>query len=317
MIENWRVAHGVVINTFRQTLNRHAKNSKAVVAQRLKRKSTIYYKLLREPGMQLARMHDIAGARLIFDSLSELYEFREKMHNSRFKHELVNSKDNYDYIKHPKLTGYRGIHDVYRYRSFSGSSEHSAWDGLQIEIQYRTKVQHSWATTVEIFDQLYERRLKFGEDGDEVAEFFRHASKVLQAGMEPRDDDDANVAFSAVGTALRLRAEQNIAQRLMALVPLNRPFPQLANSGFSIISLSKTQVTSVLNLGKVSFYNAAKRYLEKEKEFPDQNVVMVRGESTQDTILSFQNYFLDSNSFLDYFMDASDKIVEIHERSAG
>lgn len=53
-------------------------------------------------------MDDVAGCRLIFRSIKELYGFREDFHKARFKHKRKNDADKYDYIKSPEPTGYRG-----------------------------------------------------------------------------------------------------------------------------------------------------------------------------------------------------------------
>ena len=63
--ENWRAAHGYIINTFQANLRRRARFMDVVIAQRLKRQPTIFNKLVREPTMQLSNMHDIAGCRCI------------------------------------------------------------------------------------------------------------------------------------------------------------------------------------------------------------------------------------------------------------
>jgi putative GTP pyrophosphokinase len=81
--------------------------------------------------MELARMHDVAGCRLIFQSIEELHEFRDDVHHARFNHILKNDTDKYDYIAAPDEHGYRGIHDVYEFR-------HKTDGGLLIELQYRT-----------------------------------------------------------------------------------------------------------------------------------------------------------------------------------
>ncbi len=60
-LENWRASHAHLINTFQANLRRRSIGKGYVVGQRLKRRPTIENKLLREPRMQLARMHDIAG----------------------------------------------------------------------------------------------------------------------------------------------------------------------------------------------------------------------------------------------------------------
>lgn len=148
VVEEWRAAHRAVLNTFQSILRNRTKNTKISVAQRHKRKMTIFDKLTRLPEMQLARMDDVAGCRLIFRSIEELYAFRENFHSARFNHKLRNAADKYDYIKMPKQTGYRGIHDVYEYNVNSEAG--NALAGLYIEIQYRTLVQHAWATALRL-----------------------------------------------------------------------------------------------------------------------------------------------------------------------
>jgi ppGpp synthetase/RelA/SpoT-type nucleotidyltranferase len=83
-------------------------------------------------------MDDVAGCRLIFKNIADLYAFRADLHKARFRHKLRNDLDKYDYIKEPKATGYRGIHDVYEYDVNSEAGK--ALAGLYVEIQYRTLV---------------------------------------------------------------------------------------------------------------------------------------------------------------------------------
>jgi hypothetical protein len=72
VIEEWRAAHRAVLNTFQAILRNRTRGTEIVVAQRHKRKSTIYGKLDRFPGMKLARMDDVAGCRLIFKEVKSL-----------------------------------------------------------------------------------------------------------------------------------------------------------------------------------------------------------------------------------------------------
>jgi ppGpp synthetase/RelA/SpoT-type nucleotidyltranferase len=91
--------------------------------------------------MQLGRMDDVAGCRLIFGGIEQLYHFRDSLREARFNHVQKNDPDKYDYIKAPKETGYRGVHDVYAYDA--RSLEGQPYKGLLIELQYRTLYQHS------------------------------------------------------------------------------------------------------------------------------------------------------------------------------
>ena len=105
VIDTWREAHRHVINSFQAILRYRTRGTDIVVAQRHKRKRTIFDKLRRYPRMQLGRMDDVAGCRLIFNSIDELHAFRDVIRGSRFQHRLKNDPDKYDYIAHPKGDG--------------------------------------------------------------------------------------------------------------------------------------------------------------------------------------------------------------------
>ena len=105
---------------------------------------TIIDKLKRYPNMKLTTMQDIGGVRAILNSVEDVYslvsEYRE---SKRFAHELVDQKD---YIQSPRDEDcYRSIHLIYRYRN----SQAKNYNGLRIELQIRTRLQHLWATAVE------------------------------------------------------------------------------------------------------------------------------------------------------------------------
>ncbi len=135
VLENWRASHAYILNTFQSNLRNRARGSRIVVGQRLKRRPTIIDKLNRQSGMQLARMHDVAGCRVIFKNIKELNAFRSSFHKEKFKHErITQERDQFNYLDRPKNSGYRGVHDVYRYRSTVDSGQ--PWDGLLIELQY-------------------------------------------------------------------------------------------------------------------------------------------------------------------------------------
>lgn len=116
-LEAWRAAHFNVLNAFNAMLHKRTKGHLITVARRHKRRPTIIDKLAREPRMQLARMDDVAGIRLIFQDVLALIAFRNSFLKSNHNHLKKNENDKYNYIINPRSTGYRGIHDVYSYRS--------------------------------------------------------------------------------------------------------------------------------------------------------------------------------------------------------
>ncbi|MBS0483507.1 MAG: RelA/SpoT domain-containing protein, partial [Proteobacteria bacterium] len=177
VIDAWRAAHRSVLNTFQAILRNRTRSTDIVVAQRHKRRSTIFGKLRRFPTMQLARMDDVAGCRLIFPNAEELYAFRHDLHCAHFNHQLKNQPDKYDYIKRPKDTGYRGIHDVYAYDV--NSVHGKPYKGLLIELQYRTFYQHAWATAVEVVGFITESQPKFQEGDKRYETALSLASEII------------------------------------------------------------------------------------------------------------------------------------------
>jgi putative GTP pyrophosphokinase len=119
VLEAWRNAHNYILNTFQAILRQRTRGKGIVVAQRLKRRTTIVDKLSRENSMRLARMDDIAGCRLIFPDYRSLDLFRAAFHRATFKHKRKNHPFKYHYIKQPRASGYRGIHDIYEYNTTS------------------------------------------------------------------------------------------------------------------------------------------------------------------------------------------------------
>ena len=218
IIENWRASHNYILNTFQANLRKRIKRSGLRVGfgQRIKRRATIFDKLRRQDGMNLSRMHDIAGCRLIFENEGELRQFRKEFHSSRFLHERKVKKsasgeiiDPYDYIERPRDTGYRGIHDVFEYKAqYSGGEP---WNGLQLEIQYRTIYQHAWATSVEVCDSLTENRGKFDQADESYQNFFRVCSELIaryyegrSSCLSERNNEDLIAEFHDVEQKLRL-----------------------------------------------------------------------------------------------------------------
>ncbi len=292
VIETWRAAHRAVLNTFQEGLRRRTRNTKIVVAQRHKRKSTIVGKLDRFPEMQLARMDDVAGFRLIFPSTKDLYVFRQKFHKARFNHRLRNEIDRYDYIKSPKKTGYRGIHDVYEYDVNSEAGR--TLKGLLVEVQYRTFIQHSWATAVEVIGFITESQPKF-EQGD-----YRYQNAMaLGSEIIARSHEDSNGPFPEMENKILVNKFLGIEKELSLLKTLRslRAVKEQATANRNaILIFSKSEK---LEIRTYSLATEALRDLFKlEKEMPEHDIVLVKADKSEDIRLAFKNYFSDANDFV-------------------
>ncbi|MBI3556321.1 MAG: RelA/SpoT domain-containing protein, partial [Deltaproteobacteria bacterium] len=108
---------------------------------------------------------DIGGLRAVLDTLPGVRKLEADYSKSRFEHELVSKKD---YISEPKTDGYRSIHLVFKYKNRLAPD----YDGLRLELQLRSKLQHAWATAVETMGTFLGQALKSRQGEAQWLKFF-------------------------------------------------------------------------------------------------------------------------------------------------
>lgn len=307
IIEEWRAAHRPVLNTFQAILRTRVRGKNVIVAQRHKRKNTIFDKLTRLPGMQLSRMDDVAGCRLIFRSNKDLVRFRLGFHRARFNHKLRNDPDKYDYIVHPKQTGYRGIHDVYEYdvKSEAGKS----LKGLYIEIQYRTLIQHAWATAVEVLGFITESQPKFEKGDDRYRIAMSYASEVLARSHERMTGPHPSLTDRQVLDAfLKLDKELGLMQTLRGL---HQAKGEISDRKNNILIFSQSGHLTVRSFKDAT--EALRALFELEKTMPHSDIVLVRADTSEEVRTAFRNYFNDAREFV-RLMDSGCAKLSGHQR---
>lgn len=312
LVDRWRASHGYVINTFQAWLKGHINKQDFYIefAQRLKRRNTVIDKLLRKDKngkpliSDVAGMHDFAGCRMIFDDLAKMVEFRDYMHSpavmKNVEHTLRHDPEKYNYVENPKFTGYRGIHDVYRHfpRGSLRKQEKKPWDGLLVEIQYRTRAQHAWATAVEISDLLDGERTKFELNQSDRGKFFALASEIIA-----RKHESYRRAFGGRETAdlqdeLRtLEGELGILRRLELL----KQFENEDNlQKHNVLNIFRTE-NGTFELEIIPFKSAApaiEKASELEASATSVNAVYVRSDNPKQLRSAYRNYFYDPIDFV-------------------
>ena len=108
-------------------------------------------------------MQDIGGCRIILSNLKNVDRLIKTLKKERL-FELRN-----DYIRNPKEDGYKSIHLIGKFKNSEGELR-------SIELQIRTKVQHSWATAVEIVDLFTNQSLKSNSGKTIWKDFFKYTS---------------------------------------------------------------------------------------------------------------------------------------------
>jgi ppGpp synthetase/RelA/SpoT-type nucleotidyltranferase len=107
VVKNWRACHGLPLNVIqaglRQRIRRIEQN--VVVAQRLKRFSSIMNKLTRESDVKLSQMQDLGGCRAILSNVSAVNDLYRKYQQPEQTLYEEGSLKCYDYITDPKEDG--------------------------------------------------------------------------------------------------------------------------------------------------------------------------------------------------------------------
>jgi putative GTP pyrophosphokinase len=211
---------------------------------------------------------------------------------TRFKHKRRNEVDKYDYIKSPKDTGYRGIHDVYEYDV--NSAHGKDYKGLFVELQYRTFVQHAWATAVEVIGFITESQPKFKEGDDRYERIMVLASEILARAFENARSSHPDLPNDElVKQFLALDSEIGLLRLLRGL---NAADADVSAKRNVILMFSENDKLEIKTYRDAT--DALRALFELEKENPGRDVVLVRAGTTDEVRIAFRNYFSDAREFI-------------------
>ncbi len=287
-LNQWRESHGSVMDYYFDLCNEISNHLKdKTVAQRLKRLPTILDKIQRYPDMRLSRMQDIAGVRVITKNMVMVRSIQEALH----AHELRTCRD---YIIKPKSTGYRSCHLVFER------------DNLLVEIQLRTRLQHLWATSVETMDMYLGTSLKTSVASDTYwQEFFALVSSAF-AYFEEQPMLPQYQGYSI----------SDICKLLQELVEKYGLFSQIQTCAFTKVTVEQAKktpgayyATMSLNLPdriaivecfkEDEYTTAVKTYEALERDFSDNNNVLVAVNDIKKLQAAYPNYFMNLREFVD------------------
>lgn len=299
ILSNWRAAHAFPLNTFQMALRYKSGEilKQCLVAQRLKRTPSIVAKLQRYTSMKLSRMQDIGGCRSVLTNIQQVMQVRESFTVGRFAHVLVNEKD---YILNPKVSGYRGHHLVYRYRS----RRNDTYNGLLVEIQLRSRLQHDWATAVETASTFLNQSLKASEGPEKWLEFFALASSffALIEGTPTVSGTPAGKS-ELVAEIRRLASDLEVEKKLRAYQTAVQ-IPTIAGSVPAYYYLLKLmpqqEKLRYWMYAKGALSDAVEEYLQQESALDPNSgdeVVLVAAESLKALRRAYPNYFANTTSF--------------------
>jgi len=146
------------------------------IAQRLKRKPQIIRKLNRL-SVRLTQLQDIGGCRIIVQNNADVDRLLKYLTEKVGSQNIFSIDRTADYRELGRDdTGYRSLHVILKR------------DGVHLELQIRSRIQHYWAESIERTSVIYGYHLKENEGDRQLIGYFKNLSDVfyeIEAGREP------------------------------------------------------------------------------------------------------------------------------------
>ncbi|WP_025155057.1 RelA/SpoT domain-containing protein [Morganella morganii] len=309
ILQNYRAAHLYPLTIIKNLVWKNLKQCApdAIIARRLKRLPTIIDKLKRKTldgstnnAICLTRMQDIGGCRVIVADKEQLILINSRMDASR----NVHSSKVTDYNKNPKPSGYRGIHRVYK--CYDKLEKHD-WKGFSIELQLRTKLQHLWATTVEIVDLCEGLTLKTNPSNSnsfwvsffcEMSDFLADEETFIYLTNEQKNKKKNKLIF--------LDRELNAIQKLRSFNSIfsNKFIIELHRKNrYAIIAINRKEEKTYYQFFRENQkIEAIKLYGQLESD-AGWNGLFVEMDDLRQLELAYPNYLIDTRLFINKFKE--------------
>ena len=295
MLQAYRVSHKETLNHVFSIISNVIKFNvpNAINTFRIKRIESILSKLKRYPKMELDRMWDIAGCRIIVQNEDEIAILIDQISEKFYV------KDENDYLTSPQTSGYRAFH---LYVSLEENSREV------VEIQIRTIEQHNWATFVEIIDFLYDKNIKEGEKNKDLERFhllmsrkndlsYNEKKEIVE--ISDRYDFYINIGNVFISNYLHVRFEW------LKIKKSSRRYK------YFVIETNKKGAPIIEPY--TDFVLAESNYYEKYLTNKNANIVMISMgyPSFENISIAYSNYILMMHSFIDdYFVFLHDLIID-------
>ncbi|MBQ7257091.1 MAG: RelA/SpoT domain-containing protein [Abditibacteriota bacterium] len=311
IIDYWRELHShpmhivyIRLKRFIEEKNKRIKGKKykSVVSARLKRLTSIKKKIAKKT--ELARMQDLGGCRLVVSTIKKVYDYSNK-YRSHYNHDEYLEEKSKDYIKEPKKSGYRSLHIVLKYKS--GTIER--YKNKFIEIQFRTHLQHIWATAVETMGIFLHTDIKASDGEDEIKRFFVLVSSLFAIEeKQPVVPGTSDIIDDLVDELIEINQRKKYLERLSSITkvinPINKNIKKnksKSNLYYLLILNYETQKLQYWTFRLSEEEQANKRYKDIETSIRNNyniDAVLVRSRDFKTVKSAYPNYFYDIREFV-------------------
>jgi len=309
VINNWRSSHSYPLQVIKMALLKRARRieAQAIIAQRIKRLSSIESKLKRNANMKLSQMQDLGGCRAVLGSPRRVFELvgiyeKAAIKNPADRPEFVKK---YDYIANPKVDGYRSVHIVMKYKT--GALGPAIYNGQRIEIQLRSRLQHAWATAVETVSTFTGQALKSNVGDEAWKRFFAlMGSALAHREGTPVIEDTPRNPHLLKRELLQCVQQLDVQNRLKIYGDALQGVPNLdmfPDAKYFLLELDlKGHRIVVRGYREKLLEQATSDYLaveKMEKAGTVTDAVLVSVDSMANLRRAYPNYFLDTRAFVD------------------
>lgn len=179
------------------------------------------------------------------------------------------------------------------------------YEGLRVELQLRTKLQHNWATAVESGEVITHQALKNSEGPIEWLEFFKIASALFSLEEKcPLLEEYTTCDIETLKNSLMDLEEK--AKCVTMLKAFKSALQLIENSNYDTeyYLLYVDYEKRIVNVAPYAIEQQAEaslRYneLEKKIETPNNAVILVSAASLKDLREAYPSYFIDTSEFLE------------------
>ncbi len=168
-------------------------------------------------------------------------------------------------------------------------------------------VQHAWATAVEVIGFITESQPKFQQGDNRYQKAMALASEILARTYEDSTGPFPDVTNkNLVEEFLIIEKDLHLLTTLRGLNAANKSVSERRNAILIFSSTGELEIKSYRDSP-----DALRALFELEKQYPEQDIVLVKADSSDDVRLAFKNYFSDARDFIQLVEDGCQKLSNV------
>lgn len=289
---SWRDSHVLPMRSIRLSVAQRMRHADipGFTAARPKRMSSIRRKLQRLP-VQLEQINDLGGCRAVLDDIECVNTLIEECRN-RVPHNL---RKEWDYIASPKHDGYRSHHMLFQFR---GVGEREAFDGRRVELQIRTRLQHSWATAVEAVGLYRGEDMKSGQGSVDWLRLFQLMSLEFARSENCLRDELSEQRDQRIDEIRTLNVKLRAAGVLEDMRNATRYMNEFVHEQSKYFLIRYDEQTHMVDVKPYFSALEGTSQLGALEQNSSGNVVLVEVERIEQLKEAYPNYFGDVSLFV-------------------